>query len=153
MPPNGYFIDTNLLLLYVVGSEGRYLIPKHKRLKGYSAEDYDLLLYLLQPVGRVLVTPNTLTETSNLLQQHRDPERSLLMDRLRFIIQETHEVVVASAKASSNSYFALLGLADAVLLEAITPETPLITADVGLYVAAVANGEQLSINFAHERPL
>ncbi len=153
MPPTGYFIDSNLLVLYVVGSEGRHLIPKHKRLKEYSTEDYDLLLLLLQPVGRVLVTPNTLTETSNLLGQHREPERSLLLKRLGFIIQESEEFVIASATASANSAFERLGLTDAALLEVLAEETPLITVDLSLYLAAIENGDQLSINFTHRRPL
>jgi hypothetical protein len=141
------------LILYVVGREGRYLIPKHKRLKGYSAEDYDLLLALLRPVGQALVTPNTLTETSNLLQQHKEPERSLLFRRLRSIIQESNEVVVVSAKASSNPAFERLGLTDAALLEAVTTETPLITVDIELHLAAIAKGGQVSTNFAHMRSL
>ncbi len=134
MPAIGYLIDSNLLLLYVVGSEGRHLIPKHKRLKGYSAEDYDGLLDLLQPVGRMVVTPNTLTETSNLLGQHGEPERSLLFRRLRSIIQESEEVVVASATASSHNAFERLGLTDVALLEVVAPEIPLISADLGLHL-------------------
>ena len=67
MPTTGYFVDANLLVLFVVGSESPDLIPKHRRLKGYLAEDYDLLFLLLDEVDQVFVTPNTLTETSNLL--------------------------------------------------------------------------------------
>ena len=44
----GYFLDTNLFVLLVVGSESRDLIPKHRRLEHYSAEDYDILLELLE---------------------------------------------------------------------------------------------------------
>ncbi len=153
MPPTGYFIDSNLLVLYVVGSEGRYLIPKHKRLKGYSAEHYDLLLHLLQPIGRALVMPNTLTETDNLLKQHKEPERSLLRRRLRSIIHESDEVVVASVKASANNAFEWLGLADSALLEAVSPKTPLITVDLGLHLAVIEKWERddLSTNFAQMR--
>ena len=75
MPPSGFFLDANLFVLLVVGSVGRDLIEKHRRLRAYSAEDYEILIDLLDRVERVLVTPNTLTETSNLLAQHREPER------------------------------------------------------------------------------
>ena len=153
MPPSGYFIDANLLVLLVVGSVGRELIEKHRRLSEYSAEDYDILNSLLDPVERVYVTPNTLTETSNLLGQHREPDRSRFFDRLRFIIHESEEVIVASAQASSNSAFNRLGLTDAALLEAVTPETPLVTVDLDLYLAANASGQEAALNFTHYRNL
>lgn len=153
MPPSGYFIDANLLVLLVVGSVGRGLIAKHRRLQGYTSEDYEILIKLLERVEQVFVTPNTLTETSNLLAQHADPERSRFFDRLRFIIQESKEVTVASAQASSNSAFNRLGLTDAALLEAVTPDTPLVTVDLKLYLAATASGQEVAVNFAHLRDL
>ena len=153
MPPSGFFLDANLFVLLVVGSVGRNLIEKHRRLRAYSVEDYEILIDLLDRVERVFVTPNTLTETSNLLGQHRDPERSRFFDRLRYIIHESKEVVVASAQASSNSAFNRLGLTDAVLLEAISPETPLVTVDLDLYLAANASGQEVALNFAHFRNL
>ena len=147
MTPSGYFIDTNILLLLVVGSVGRELISRHRRLDGYSASDYDALRALLQRVSRVLVTPNTLTETSNLLGQHREPERSRLFQGLRAIILDSQEVFIASARASGNSAFPRLGLTDAALLEAVSAETPLLTADRNLYVAALEKGEGVAVHF------
>ena len=153
MPPSGFFLDTNLFVLFVVGSVGRDLIEKHKRLQTYSAEDYEILIDLLDRVERVYVTPNTLTETSNLLSQHGEPERSRFFDWLRYIIHESEEVVVASTQASSNDAFNRLGLTDAALLEAISPETPLVTVDLDLYLAANAGGQETALNFAHYRNL
>ncbi len=153
MPPAGFFIDANLLVLLVVGSVGRDLIAKHRRLRRFTTEDYERLLGLIAPVDRVFVTPNTLTETSNLLAQHRDPERSRFFDRLRLIIQESEEVVVASAVASSNSAFQRLGLTDAVLLEAVTAEIPLVTVDLDLYLAALAKEPYAAVNFTHLQDL
>ena len=103
MPPAGYFIDTNLPVLLVVGDEDRGLITRHRRLRGYTADDYDRLLGITASVERVLVTPNTLTEASNLPAQHRDPERSRLMARLRLLIHGSEEVVVSSSDASSST--------------------------------------------------
>ena len=104
MPPTGFFIDANLLLLLIVGSVGRDLIAKHRRLRRFTVEDFDRLINLLDRVEQVLVTPNTLTETSNLLAQHRDPERSRFFDRLQFIIQESKEIVpVRSLRVTTHS--------------------------------------------------
>jgi len=153
MPPSGFFLDANLFVLLVVGSVGRDLIEKHRRLSAYTAEDYEILINLLGRVERVYVTPNTLTETSNLLGQHREPERSRFFEKLRFIIQQSKEVTVASVKASSNSAFNRLGLTDAVLLEVVSPETPLVTVDLKLYLAAIASGQEVALNFSHYRSL
>ena len=152
MPVTGYFVDTNLLLLFVVGSEAPTLIDKHRRLESYSVQDYDALHRLLNRGGRVLVTPNTLTETSNLLGQHGEPERSRLFRRMRSIIRDSREVVVASATAAANPAFARLGLTDAVLLEAATADTPLLTMDFQLYAAGLAKGADSAVNFTAYRP-
>ena len=110
MAKDGFFIDTNLLILLVVGSVGRDLIAKHRRLEDYSGEDYDTLIDLLGQSNRTFVTPNTLTEASNLLGQHREPERSLFLGQLQFLIHQSEEIVIASAEASRNRSFTRLGL-------------------------------------------
>ena len=153
MASAGLFIDANLLVLLVVGSAGRDLIAKHRRLKEYTAEDYDTLVDQIGRVDRVYVTPNTLTETSNLLAQHGEPERSLLFDKLRILIQGSEEIVVTSEQASGNSAFGRLGLTDAALLEAITAERPLLTVDLDLYLTALTKGEDAARNFTHLRDL
>ena len=149
----GYFLDTNLFVLLVVGSESRDLISKHRRLEHYSAEDYDILFELLEDADQLFVTPNTLTETSNLVSQHGEPERSLLMRRLQYLIHGSEEIVVASIDASTNAKFAELGLTDAALLETATADTPLLTVDFDLYLAALESGEERAINFTHYRNL
>ena len=100
-------------------------------------------------MARVYVTPNTLTETSNLLAQHREPERSRFFDRLRYIIQESEEIVVASTIASKRPEFRRLGLTDAALLEAVTADTPLLTVDLALYLAALEKDPSSAVNFTH----
>ena len=153
MPANAYFIDANLLLLLVVGSVNRDAIARHRRLREFTRDDFGILLNLINQVERVLVTPNTLTETSNLLGLHGEPERSRFFERLRLIIEQTEEIVVASANASSNNAFTRLGLTDAALLEVATKETPIITVDFGLYLAASTSNPGSAINFTHLRNL
>ena len=147
MPWSGFFIDANLLVLLVVGSVNTNIIARHRRLVDYTVADYEILIGLLSRANRIFVTPNTLTEASNLLRQHREPERSRLMAQLRLLIDESEEVVISSAQASANSEFSRLGLTDAALLEAVNEGTPLITADMNLYSAALAKRENAAVNF------
>ena len=149
MPPVGYFIDANLLILLIVGRVGEQFISRHGRLQQFVVEDYRILRNLLDQVEQVFVTPNTLTETSNLLAQHGEPERSRFFDQLRFTIEESREIQVVSEVASQNREFRRLGLTDAALLEVATVETPLLTVDLDLYLAALAKDQDTAVNFRH----
>ena len=145
--PAGCYIDANLLLLLVVGTTDQALIRSHRRLQAFDALDYELLVGLLSNFQQVLVTPNTLTETSNLLGQHGEPQRSGFFDTFRSLIEINREIVVTSLEASRNASFRRLGLTDAALLEVVTAETPLVTVDLDLYVAALAKSPTAAFNF------
>ena len=149
MRPAGYFIDANLLVLLIVGRVGEEFISKHSRLQQFVVEDYRILRNLLDLVEQVFVTPNTLTETSNLLAQHGEPERSHFFNQLQATIQDSKEIQVVSKVASQNREFRRLGLTDAVLLEVATVETPLLTVDLDLYLAALTKDLDTAVNFRH----
>jgi len=142
-------VDANLLVLLVAGRVDEGIIGRHRRLREYSAADYRKLVRLLKPVSQVVVTPNTLTETSNLLSQHREPERSKLLDGLRCLIESSQEVVVASVDAARGEVFGRLGLTDAVLAEEASAETPLLTVDLDLYLAVLAKHGEAAVSFRH----
>lgn len=92
-------------------------------------------------------------EASNLLAQHDDPERSLIFSTFRVVIHENVEVVVRSNVASSRSDFSRLGLTDSTLLEVVSEDTPLITVDMDLYLAALQGSRNSALNFTHIRNL
>lgn len=153
MALKGIFIDANLLVLLVVGATDQALIAKHRRLRRFAAEDYGRLLELIERAGQVFLTPNTLTEASNLLAQHPNPERSRFFAVLRRIINNGEEIVVASKTAARNNAFARLGLTDAALLEVVSEETPLVTVDLALFAAAFAKGQVAALNFTRLQAL
>ena len=154
MALKGIFIDANLLVLLVVGATDQALIAKHRRLRTFMVEDYGRLVELIEQVaGQVFLTPNTLTEASNLLAQHPNPERSRFFAVLRRIIGKSEEIVVASKTASRNNAFVQLGLTDAALLEVISEEIPLVTVDLDLFRAAFAGGKVAALNFTHLQAL
>lgn len=152
MPQQGLFVDAGLLLLLVVGATDPAIIAKHRRLDGYSTDDFDLLIEIIEAGGGlVYVTPNTLTEASNLLRQHGEPERSVLVARFAELIERSDEVIVASAQAAQRSEFPRLGLTDAALLEVISEDQPLLTVDSDLYFAALATNERAAMHFSDLR--
>ena len=149
MFPEKPYVDSNLLVLLVVGATDRGLIAKHRRLRNFTEEDYEILLGLVNQIDQILVTPNTLTEASNLLAQHGEPERSRFFEVLRILIEENEEIVVTSKTASQNAEFKRLGLTDAGLLEVISNSNPLITVDLALYLAAISKESGSAYNFRH----
>ena len=149
MLPTNIYIDANLLVLLVVGETGKDLISQHRRSKMFQISDYERLVRLINETERVLVTQNVLTEASNLLAHHGEPERSRLFDMLRVLIEETEEIIVASNVATANSEFKRLGLTDAALLEVVSNSNPLVTVDLDLYLAALAKENSAAFNFRH----
>ena len=105
----------------------------------------------MRKIGHVQITPNVLTEASNLLGQHGEPEVSLIFRTFRALIKEAEEFFVKSETAAENKHFVRLGLTDAALLEVVSKSNPLITADLDLYLAASAKDGQAAFNFFHSQ--
>lgn len=145
-------LDANLLLLLAVGSTERGYIDNHKRLKEFEIEDFVLLSALLGNASAIILTPNTLTEVSNLARHIGYPADRRIMDTLAIIARDFAEIYHPSAEASHGSEFPRLGLTDSVLLNIAQPDTVLLTTDNGLYLAALERGQQ-AINFNHHRGL
>ena len=145
-------VDSNLLLLFVVGSASRDYIAKHKRLRAYTETDFDLLVEQLSFVSAVLLTPNTLTETSNLIDHIGEPARSHIYQTLNALLSlpESEERYVPSKRATSLPELPRLGLTDCALLNLCAEGAPLITADLQLFLAAVGRGAK-ALNFNHLR--
>lgn len=146
------FLDANLLVLLIVGGLGRDRIAHHRRTRRFTVGDYDLLLQLLSG-ARALVTPHTLTEASNLLAQHGEPERTHLLESLRSLVEGSDEEFVPGRTAVRDPDFPRLGLTDAVLLEAISSDRPLLTTDFHLYRTAATRQAGSAYNFGILRDL
>ncbi|WP_081413112.1 PIN domain-containing protein [Chitinilyticum aquatile] len=143
-------LDTNLLLLYVVGSVSRSYIAKHKRLTSFTEQDFDVLSNIVRNSDSVVLTPNILTETSNLAANIADPAKTEIFVFLGCVIAELKESYIASCEVSSKFDFLRLGLTDASLVEVSSPELIVITADLDLHCAIQGRGDY-SINFNHIR--
>ena len=163
--PGKWFVDTNLLVLLVVGATGRHLIAKHRRLRRFAKHDYDLLLRLIASAkasgrrtgstaaGAVLVTPNTLTEASNLLDQHQDPERTRFFDTLRTLIERNEEVVVKSVTAAAIPEFSDWGSPTPSSSRLPQRKLQLLTVDLDLFHAVATKDHRAAVNFTHLQPL
>ena len=142
-----YLVDSNLLVLLVVGRVNRELVGRHRRLKQFAPEDYDQLVEVLSSSEQILVTPNTLTETSNLLAAQRGATGMALSAELRRLIESEVEIVVPSTTAARRREFPRLGLADAALVDVASERHQLLTADMKLFGAALASDPNSAVYF------
>jgi len=78
----GILVDTNILLLYFVGSVNPKRISQFKRTNQFNVDDFELLIQILGYFQKIVTTPNILTEVSNLIGQLTDPEKSLCFNVL-----------------------------------------------------------------------
>ena len=65
----GLLIDTNLLLLYFIGTYDPDRIPRFKRTMSFTVDEFLLLDAIFTNFDKVITTPNILTEISNLSGQ------------------------------------------------------------------------------------
>ena len=143
-------LDANLLVLLVVGlAEPRY-IQVHKRLKAFTFDDFKLLTKMIAASAGMAVTPNALSEASNLLRQINEPAKSRIGMALRRLIQNTNEIYVASVDASSRREFLRIGLSDSALLEVNKNDIVVLSVDLSRCLAAQAAGYTV-VNFNHLR--
>jgi len=142
-------LDTNLLILLVVGFYDPEYICKHKNLQDYSTRDFEDLLVLISS-AKIVVTSAVLTETSNLLWQTTSPHKQNLRAVLVELIKGSIEHRPISAEVTESKHFLQLGLTDAGILELPPGSGVILTVDLDLHLAALEKGLETE-NFTHYR--
>ncbi len=125
-------LDSNLLVLWVVGKASLDYIPIHKNTRIYSKKDFRLLKSILSESADVMTTPNVMTEASNLARQFGDPARARITNVLGDIAPCLQEIYVESSRAAKRAEFNRLGLTDCAILDALEPSHRLLTTDLDL---------------------
>jgi hypothetical protein len=149
---SGLLIDSNLLLLLLVGRINRERIKGFKRTQMYALEDFELLSQIYAFFSKHWTTPQILTEVSNLSGQLTEPELGKFRAALASLVAVIDERYLESRRITSHDSFARLGITDAglVLLSADGPL--LLTDDFALYDHVARRGVD-AINFNHVRVL
>ncbi len=147
-------IDTNLLILLIVGATSTEMIGQHGRLGHYGPDDYRLLNAFAADYSVLILNPHVLSETSSLLADIKEPARAKVFATFRALISAGRETYVPSREAS-EAPFMRLGLTDAILIELCRQDTAggpvtLLTKDVKLYFTALQMGLK-AVNFTHEQ--
>ena len=148
--PSPILLDTNLLVLLVVGLADPSYIPIHKRLSVYDQKDFEIVSGFVADSDKLIICPNVTTETSNLIRYIDEPARSHISSVFATMIERVEENYVPSINAASLPEHSRLGITDSVLLLLAENHATLLTADVGLYLAASKRNLSV-VNYNHVR--
>ena len=143
-------LDTNLLLLLIVGRYNKEFIARHKRTRDFCADDYNLLIEVIGRFETLWLTSHCMAEVSNLLRQtdsQRAKELMLLFAKLSEAAKESH---IAKNIVFADSNYLNLGVADTGILAKSKSVTCVVTDDLDLYLAIRRAGCTV-INFNHLR--
>ena len=146
-------VDTNLLLLLIVGSTGRHYIRMHDNLGHYDDSDFDTLTAAISLYSDIVLVPHIMAEVSSLARQIRNPARRRIQETLRNLVETTAEIPMPSIIGVRRGEFDRFGLTDALLLGMCAAsqsglELSLLTADNDLAVQAEMLGYGV-LNFRH----
>ena len=143
----GLVIDTNLLLLYLMGVYDPKKISQFKRTQQFIEEDFRLLVKFIDlfDKAKVVVTPHILTETTNLAPNYTFPI-------LQTILESLQENMVESLKIinSDTTCFNKFGLSDTAIQHLAQQNYLILTDDFPLYHYLATKGHSV-INFNHIR--
>ncbi len=143
-------IDTNLLLLLIVGFYDKNLISVHKRTKMFMPKDFDLLVKFINGYNMLWVTSHCLAEVSNLIKQTNKKQAKELMAIFSNFITKTRETHIPKEVIFKNSNLTRLGVADTGLIIKSKRVSCILTVDFNLYAEISRKGYKV-YNFNHIR--
>lgn len=128
----GLLIDTNLLLVYFVGSYDTTLLAKFKRTLAFTEEDFQKLQRLFILFSKVVTTPNVLTEVNSLSNQLPEDIKLKYYLKMREQIVKLNEHFMESQKICELDYFIKFGLTDSGIIELVKDKYLVLTDDFRL---------------------
>lgn len=128
MPRKKLIIDTNILLLIIIGSvrDGAF-IKSSKRLGAYDRSDYDLINETVRDYEELYITPYIAAEVSNLIDLTGEAKREaqLIAQSLFASFKQIKSMISTDAGVAS---FLEFGLTDSSLIE-LSPHYSVLTDD------------------------
>jgi len=114
----GVLVDTNLLLVYLIGTFDRSFLQRFARTKAYTPEDYDVLANFLNEFHRVIVTPHILTEVSNFSLRIKQPYLERYFATMVAALDSHTEKHVPKERILPSPYLSRFGFTDLSIQEA-----------------------------------
>jgi hypothetical protein len=125
---SGVFVDSGILLLYVVGSKDPGLIRNFGRTASFDENDFILVSKFIENFVHKITSPHILTEVSDLLGESND-----FHTILEAYINVSEEKYLTGREIVKNEGFLSFGLADSAIIEISQNSYLIFTADNRLY--------------------
>ncbi len=136
-------IDSNALIVLMIGLIDIRLFKNHKTTSIYDEQDFIDLTTVIERMERLVVLPNVWTEVDNLLNNFGGNYKYLYIQQLTKAITITNERYVEAVTATNHYAFSDIGLTDTLLLHVAMKHELLITSDSRLSDYATAAGIQV----------
>jgi len=133
-------IDSNSLILLILGLINQDLIAKHKTTSIYTKKDFEDLLIVIKDFSNLVVLPNIWTEVDNLLNRLSGNYKWPYIEKVKALVSQISEQYLESELGINSDHFITVGLTDSLILELGKKCDLLITADSSLSDIAIANG-------------
>ena len=133
-------IDSNSLVVLILGLIDPELINTHKKTSIYDEEDFYKLLGLIENFENLIFLPNIWTEVDNLLNNFSGERKYLYVKKITELIKTSTEQYLQSELATQENYFISLGITDSLIIKLGKECKILITSDSQLSDYAIANG-------------
>lgn len=151
----GIIIDSNLLVIYLVGLYGKEYVEKFLTSKTLLG-DFEIIKWLMQKYKfeKCIVTPQIMAEVSNLTFDHfTEPGLTTYIQRALTFIKNAHEEHTHKDELLSKYHLPKLGFADSSIIEVAKKGNYLVlTEDVKL-AAMLSKEGCVALNINHLRML
>ena len=114
----GIIIDTEVMLVYIVGSYDVNYISKFKKTDKYHPDDYKSISYVLSCFRKKIVTPHILAELSNLSFQARDEKREDYFKAFSGLLKRTSEDYIDKDTVLTLPLLSKIGVTDLGIIAA-----------------------------------
>lgn len=148
----GILVDTNLLIVYLIGAFDVRQLANCRATKSFSRDDFQRLDRFISKFDRIITTPHVLTEVSNLAQRLPDRVAQNFMGYFGCVLADAtlKEESTAANQIAASPSFPRFGLTD-VAISLVAPGNYLVlTADFALAGHLNSRGVDV-VNFNHLR--
>lgn len=147
---SGVLVDSNILILLIIGRYKQQLITRFGRTRKFTVEDFATLENFLKPFARILTTPQVLAEVNGLSNDLPNDFKHDYYQVFAAQIATFSELSVPSTEAIHERVFYKLGLTDAGIMWVARKRYLVLTDDWPL-AGQIENEGGDVINFNHLR--
>ncbi|WP_422475592.1 hypothetical protein [Endozoicomonas sp. ALB032] len=146
-------MDTNLLILYLIGKYQPTYVPKFKRTTMYSEQVFHWLNGYVSQFSKIVVTPQVLAEAWNFLEKIPEHRFKVFLDSILPTLYLVNEEYIHKDEVISTYGFNHIGITDtSIILAAKSLKYLILTDDLRAY-NNFAYHEVMAININHLRQL